>query len=165
MTARQDPSGPLRGLRRRESFTITVLDVCRFDGGKIVEHWGVPVGSRSCSSSHLPSPRPPARDRYSNSAARRKVISQGDVGSFAFSVARVLGDPGAGASTSSRPPLVSFCSWMGTMETGLSPFRSDRSICRDPRADDPALGGDVAHPQRPVSLRGLFSLSLPFRTR
>jgi predicted ester cyclase len=23
-------------------FTITVIDVCRFEGGKIVEHWGVP---------------------------------------------------------------------------------------------------------------------------
>ena len=25
-----------------KSFTITVIDVCRFHGGKIVEHWGVP---------------------------------------------------------------------------------------------------------------------------
>jgi predicted ester cyclase len=24
------------------SFTITVIDVCRFEDGKIVEHWGVP---------------------------------------------------------------------------------------------------------------------------
>ena len=24
------------------SFTITVIDVCRFENGKIVEHWGVP---------------------------------------------------------------------------------------------------------------------------
>lgn len=23
-------------------FTITVMDVCRFEGGRIVEHWGVP---------------------------------------------------------------------------------------------------------------------------
>jgi len=25
-----------------KSFTIPVIDVCRFDNGKIVEHWGVP---------------------------------------------------------------------------------------------------------------------------
>jgi predicted ester cyclase len=25
-----------------KSFAITVIDVCRFDNGKIVEHWGVP---------------------------------------------------------------------------------------------------------------------------
>jgi predicted ester cyclase len=25
-----------------KSFTITVFDVCRFENGKIVEHWGVP---------------------------------------------------------------------------------------------------------------------------
>jgi predicted ester cyclase len=25
-----------------KSFTITVIDVCRFENGKIVEHWGVP---------------------------------------------------------------------------------------------------------------------------
>jgi predicted ester cyclase len=24
------------------SFAITVMDVCRFENGKIVEHWGVP---------------------------------------------------------------------------------------------------------------------------
>lgn len=24
------------------SFTITVIDICRFEDGKIVEHWGVP---------------------------------------------------------------------------------------------------------------------------
>ena len=24
------------------SFAITVIDVCRFENGKIVEHWGVP---------------------------------------------------------------------------------------------------------------------------
>jgi len=25
-----------------KSFTITVVDICRFENGKIVEHWGVP---------------------------------------------------------------------------------------------------------------------------
>jgi predicted ester cyclase len=25
-----------------KSFTITVIDICRFVNGKIVEHWGVP---------------------------------------------------------------------------------------------------------------------------
>jgi predicted ester cyclase len=35
-----------KGLRGRpptgRSFAITVIDVCRFENGKIVEHWGVP---------------------------------------------------------------------------------------------------------------------------
>jgi predicted ester cyclase len=25
-----------------KSFAITVIDICRFENGKIVEHWGVP---------------------------------------------------------------------------------------------------------------------------
>jgi predicted ester cyclase len=28
--------------RSGKQLTITVIDVCRFDGGRIVEHWGVP---------------------------------------------------------------------------------------------------------------------------
>lgn len=35
-----------KGIGRRppsgKSFTITVIDVCRFEHGRIVEHWGVP---------------------------------------------------------------------------------------------------------------------------
>ena len=43
MTARGTHQGPFAGFAPTgKSFTITVLDVCRFEGGKIVEHWGVP---------------------------------------------------------------------------------------------------------------------------
>lgn len=43
MTARGTHGGPLFGrAATHKSFTITVIDVCRFAGGKIVEHWGVP---------------------------------------------------------------------------------------------------------------------------
>lgn len=28
--------------RTRQTLTFTVIDVCRFDAGRIVEHWGVP---------------------------------------------------------------------------------------------------------------------------
>jgi predicted ester cyclase len=43
MSARGTHQGPFMGLPPTgKAFTIDVLDVCRFDGGKIVEHWGVP---------------------------------------------------------------------------------------------------------------------------
>jgi predicted ester cyclase len=43
MTARGTHLGPLMGAAASgKSFSITVLDVCRFEGGRIVEHWGVP---------------------------------------------------------------------------------------------------------------------------
>ena len=43
MTARGTNDGSVLGFApTRRSFTITVIDVCRFDAGKIVEHWGVP---------------------------------------------------------------------------------------------------------------------------
>ncbi|MCC6527629.1 MAG: ester cyclase [Polyangiaceae bacterium] len=43
MTSRGTHQGPFMGLAPTgKSFTITVMDVCRFEGGKIVEHWGVP---------------------------------------------------------------------------------------------------------------------------
>jgi predicted ester cyclase len=43
MTARGTHLGPFMGFHPTgKSFTITVLDVCRFERGKIVEHWGVP---------------------------------------------------------------------------------------------------------------------------
>lgn len=43
MTGRGTHRGPFMGMAPTgTSFTITVMDVCRFEGGKIVEHWGVP---------------------------------------------------------------------------------------------------------------------------
>ncbi len=43
MTSRGTHQGPFMGFAPTgKSFTITVMDVCRFEGGKIVEHWGVP---------------------------------------------------------------------------------------------------------------------------
>ena len=43
MTARGTQAGPLFGrAATNKAFTITVMDVCRFADGKIVEHWGVP---------------------------------------------------------------------------------------------------------------------------
>ncbi len=43
MTARGTHQGPLMGRPPTgKSFTITVIDVCRFEEGKIVEHWGAP---------------------------------------------------------------------------------------------------------------------------
>lgn len=42
MTARGTNQGPLVGPPTGKSMTITVIDICRFENGKIVEHWGVP---------------------------------------------------------------------------------------------------------------------------
>lgn len=43
MTARGTNQGPFMGRAPTgRSFAITVIDVCRFEAGKIVEHWGVP---------------------------------------------------------------------------------------------------------------------------
>ena len=43
MTARGTHRGPFMGFAPTgKSFTITVMDVCRFESGRIVEHWGVP---------------------------------------------------------------------------------------------------------------------------
>jgi predicted ester cyclase len=43
LTGRGTHSGPFMGVPPTgKPFTITVIDICRFDGGKIVEHWGVP---------------------------------------------------------------------------------------------------------------------------
>lgn len=42
MTARGTNLGPLMGPPTGKAMTITVIDVCRFENGKIVEHWGVP---------------------------------------------------------------------------------------------------------------------------
>ncbi len=42
MTARGTNLGPFMGPPTGKPITITVMDVCRFENGKIVEHWGVP---------------------------------------------------------------------------------------------------------------------------
>lgn len=42
MTARGTNRGPFMGPPTGKPITITVMDVCRFENGKIVEHWGVP---------------------------------------------------------------------------------------------------------------------------
>jgi predicted ester cyclase len=43
LTGRGTHSGPFMGVPPTgKPFTITVIDICRFEGGKIVEHWGVP---------------------------------------------------------------------------------------------------------------------------
>ena len=43
MTARGTHLGPFLGFAPTgRPFMITIMDECRFEGGKIVEHWGVP---------------------------------------------------------------------------------------------------------------------------
>ena len=42
MTARGTNLGPLVGPATGKLMTIAVMDVCRFENGKIVEHWGIP---------------------------------------------------------------------------------------------------------------------------
>lgn len=42
MTARGTNLGPFMGPPTGKMMTITVMDVCRFENGKIVEHWGSP---------------------------------------------------------------------------------------------------------------------------
>ena len=42
MTARGTNRGGFMGPPNGKSFEIAVFDVCRFEGGKIVEHWGSP---------------------------------------------------------------------------------------------------------------------------
>jgi len=42
MTARGTNLGHFMGPPTGKPITITVMDVCRFENGKIVEHWGVP---------------------------------------------------------------------------------------------------------------------------
>jgi predicted ester cyclase len=41
-TARGTNLGGFMGRPNGKTFAITVFDVCRFEDGKIVEHWGVP---------------------------------------------------------------------------------------------------------------------------
>ena len=42
MTARGTNLGPLVGPPTGKPMTIAVMDVCRFENGMIVEHWGIP---------------------------------------------------------------------------------------------------------------------------
>ena len=42
MTARGTNLGPFMGPPTGKPIAITVMDVCRFENGKIVEHWGSP---------------------------------------------------------------------------------------------------------------------------
>lgn len=43
MTATGTHQGPFFGLAPTgKRFTITVIDVCRFEDGRVAEHWGVP---------------------------------------------------------------------------------------------------------------------------
>jgi predicted ester cyclase len=42
MTARGTNSGPFMGPPTGKRFAVTVMDVCRFADGKIIEHWGSP---------------------------------------------------------------------------------------------------------------------------
>jgi steroid delta-isomerase-like uncharacterized protein len=61
MTARGTHRGQFMGLPPTgKSFAITVVDICRFENGKIVEHWGVP--DRFHLMAQLGAlPRPPQR--------------------------------------------------------------------------------------------------------
>jgi predicted ester cyclase len=51
------------------SFAITVIDVCRFEDGKIVEHWGVPDRFHQLAQLGL-LPQPPGVPRPMETAAR-----------------------------------------------------------------------------------------------
>ena len=43
MTARGTQTAPLMGFPPSgRAFSIAVMDICRFEGGTIVEHWGIP---------------------------------------------------------------------------------------------------------------------------
>jgi len=42
MTARGTNLGPFMGPPTGKTIEITVIDVCRFEDGRIIEHWGVP---------------------------------------------------------------------------------------------------------------------------
>ncbi len=42
MTARGTNRGPFMGAPTNKPMKIAVFDICRFEDGKIVEHWGVP---------------------------------------------------------------------------------------------------------------------------
>jgi predicted ester cyclase len=57
-----------------KSFAITVIDVCRFENGKIVEHWGVPDRFHQMVQLDLLSrPLQPVRRRQPDGAAPRRV--------------------------------------------------------------------------------------------
>ncbi len=60
-TAQGTHLGPLgRVPPTGKSFTIDVIDICRFEGGRIVEHWGVPDRfSQAQQLELMPAPRQP----------------------------------------------------------------------------------------------------------
>ena len=61
MTARGTQRGPFMGhAPTNKPFTICVIDVCRFVGEKIVEHWGVPDRFALLHQLGLLPPAPPA---------------------------------------------------------------------------------------------------------
>jgi predicted ester cyclase len=61
MTGRGTHLGPLMGFAPTgKTFEITVIDVCRFENGRIVEHWGVPDRFAMLHQlGLLPAPPPP----------------------------------------------------------------------------------------------------------
>jgi predicted ester cyclase len=62
MTGQGTHGGPFAGLAPTgKRFTICVMDVCRFEHGKIVEHWGVPDRFALLDQlGALPNRKPPA---------------------------------------------------------------------------------------------------------
>lgn len=59
MTAQGTNLGPLMGPPTNKPINITVMDVCRFENGKIVEHWGVPDRfAQLAQLGLLPPPKP-----------------------------------------------------------------------------------------------------------
>jgi predicted ester cyclase len=42
MTACGTNSGPFMGPPTGKAISVTVMDICRFENGKIIEHWGSP---------------------------------------------------------------------------------------------------------------------------
>ena len=60
MTAHGTNTGPFMGMPpTNRSYTITVIDICRFVDGKIVEHWGVADRLAQLSQLGLFPPRRP----------------------------------------------------------------------------------------------------------
>lgn len=69
MTGRgTDSKGYLGRPPTGRSFAITVIDVCRFENGKIVEHWGVPDRFHQLAQLGL-LPRPPQQSRGNRATA------------------------------------------------------------------------------------------------
>jgi predicted ester cyclase len=61
ITARGTHRGQFMGLPPTgKPFAITVVDICRFENGKIIEHWGVPDRFHLIAQLYA-LPRPPQR--------------------------------------------------------------------------------------------------------